>query len=186
MMKKYLDIFFAFCRVGGLTFGGGLAMLPILEREMINDSHQWLTKEEISDYYALAQCAPGIIAINTSVLCGNQIAGVLGGIVAAFGVVVPSIIVILIIASVLNNFMSVPVVISALMGIRAGVCALILKTVMNLSRKNVVDKLTLIVFLVALAALTFADVNPVVPVVIGAVVGINAKCFVMQKKEGEK
>ena len=91
-MKKYLDIFFSFCRVGGLTFGGGLAMLPILERE-VNDSHGWLTKEEIADYYALAQCAPGIIAINTSVLCGNHIAGVLGGIVAAFGVVVPSIIV---------------------------------------------------------------------------------------------
>ena len=182
-MKKYLDIFFAFCRVGGLTFGGGLAMLPILEREMINDSHQWLTKEEISDYYALAQCAPGIIAINTSVLCGNHIAGVLGGIAAAFGVVVPSIIVILIIASVLNNFMSVPVVVSALMGIRAGVCALILKTVMNLSKKNVVDTLTAVVFFVSLIALTFVDINPVVPVIAGALVGIAAKCFAPGKED---
>ena len=185
-MKKYLDIFFAFCRVGGLTFGGGLAMLPILEREMINDSHTWMSKEEISDYYALAQCAPGIIAINTSVLCGNHIAGVLGGIIAAFGVVVPSIIVILIIASVLNNFMSVPVVVAALMGIRAGVCALILRTVLNLSKKNVVDSLTMVVFLVALAALTFADVNPVVPVIAGAAVGIGAKCFApANRKEGK-
>ncbi|MBQ8604874.1 MAG: chromate transporter [Oscillospiraceae bacterium] len=186
-MKKYLDIFLAFFRVGGLTFGGGLAMLPILEREMINDSHQWLTKEEISDYYALAQCAPGIIAINTSVLCGNHIAGVIGGIVAALGVVVPSIIVILVIASVLNNFMSVPMVASALMGIRAGVCALILKTVLNLSKKNVVDSLTMVVFLVALAALTFVDVSPVLPVIAGAVVGIGTKCFAPSaKKEGEK
>lgn len=185
-MKKYLDIFFAFCRVGGLTFGGGLAMLPILEREMINDSHTWMSKEEISDYYALAQCAPGIIAINTSVLCGNHIAGVLGGIIAAFGVVVPSIIVILIIASVLNNFMSVPVVVAALMGIRAGVCALILRTVLNLSKKNVVDSLTMVVFLVALAALTFADINPVVPVIAGAVIGIGAKCFApANRKEGK-
>ena len=182
-MKKYLDIFFAFCRVGGLTFGGGLAMLPILEREMINSDHQWMSKEEISDYYALAQCAPGIIAINTSVLCGNHIAGVLGGVAAAFGVVVPSIIVILIIASVLNNFMSVPVVISALIGIRAGVCALILKTVMNLSKKNVVDKLTAVIFLVALIALTFVDISPVVPVVIGAVVGITAKCLAPAKED---
>ena len=182
-MKKYLDIFFAFCRVGGLTFGGGLAMLPILEREMINDNHRWLTKEEISDYYALAQCAPGIIAINTSVLCGNHIAGVLGGIAAAFGVVVPSIIVILVIASVLNNFMSVPVVVSALIGIRAGVCALILKTVMNLSKKNVVDTLTAIVFFVSLIALTFVDINPVVPVIAGALVGIAAKCFAPGKED---
>ena len=164
-MKKYLDIFFSFCRVGGLTFGGGLAMLPILERE-VNDSHGWLTKEEIDDYYALAQCAPGIIAINTSVLCGNHIAGVLGGIVAAFGVVVPSIIVILIIASVLNNFMTVPAVAAALIGIRAGVCALILKT-----------------FLAALLALTFVDVSPVVPVIIGAIIGIVSKTY--GKKEGK-
>lgn len=174
-MKKYLDIFFSFCRVGGLTFGGGLAMLPILEREVGSDERQWLTKEEIADYYALAQCAPGIIAINTSVLCGNHIAGVLGGVVAALGVVVPSIIVILIIASVLNNFLAVPAVAAALMGIRAGVCALILKTVMNLSKKNIVDRITMILFLIAIVALTFVDVSPVIPVVVGAVVGIAAK-----------
>lgn len=183
-MKKYLDIFFSFFRVGGLTFGGGLAMLPILERE-VNETHGWLTKEEIADYYALAQCAPGIIAINTSVLCGNHIAGTVGGIVAAFGVVVPSIIVILIIASVLNNFMSVPAVAAALMGIRAGVCALILKTVMNLSKKNVVDVVTFVTFGIAIIALTFMDINPVVPVIFGVVVGIVAKTFGKSAKEGK-
>lgn len=181
-MKKYLDIFFSFFRVGGLTFGGGLAMLPILERE-VNETHGWLTKEEIADYYALAQCAPGIIAINTSVLCGNHIAGVAGGIVAAFGVVVPSIIIILIIASVLNNFMSAPAVAAALMGIRAGVCALILKTVMNLSKKNVVDTVTFVTFCIAIFALTFMDINPVVPVIFGAVVGIVARTFGKKEKE---
>ena len=182
-MKKYLDIFFSFCRVGGLTFGGGLAMLPILERE-VNDSHGWLTKEEIADYYALAQCAPGIIAINTSVLCGNHIAGVLGGIVAAFGVVVPSIIVILIIASVLNNFMSVPAVAAALMGIRAGVCALILKTVLNLRKKSLVDTVTTVTFLIALAILIFVDISPVVPVIIGAFVGVISKNIEERRKAG--
>ncbi|MBR4035654.1 MAG: chromate transporter [Oscillospiraceae bacterium] len=181
-MKKYLDIFFSFCRVGGLTFGGGLAMLPILEKE-VNDTHGWLTKEEIADYYALAQCAPGIIAINTSVLCGNHIAGVPGGIVAAFGVVVPSIIVILIIASVLNNFMTVPAVAAALMGIRAGVCALILKTVLNLRKKSIVDMVTLVTFLIAFTALTLVDVSPVVPVICGAVTGIVSKTY--GKKEGK-
>ncbi len=181
-MKKYLDIFFSFFRVGGLTFGGGLAMLPILEKE-VNDIHGWLTKEEIADYYALAQCAPGIIAINTSVLCGNHIAGVAGGIVAAFGVVVPSIIVILIIASVLNNFLTVPAVAAALMGIRAGVCALILKTVLNLRKKSIVDMVTLVTFLIALIALTFVDVSPVIPVICGAATGIVAKTY--GKKEGK-
>lgn len=183
MIKKYLDIFFSFFRVGGLTFGGGLAMLPILEKE-VNDTHGWLTKEEIADYYALAQCAPGIIAINTSVLCGNHIAGVLGGIVAAFGVVVPSIIIILIIASVLNNFMSVPAVAAALMGIRAGVCALIMKTVLNLRKKSIVDMVTLVTFGVALLVLTFVDISPVVPVVIGAVIGIASKMSAEKRKAG--
>ncbi len=174
-MKKYTDIFFSFFRVGGLTFGGGLAMLPILEREVCSEEKQWLTKEEVTDYYALAQSAPGIIAINTSVLCGNHIRGPLGGFSAGMGVVVPSIIVILIIASVLNNFLTLPVVMSALRGVRAGVCALIFKTVMGLSRKNVVDKVTLALFLVAVLALTFAKVNPIVPVIFGAVMGILAK-----------
>lgn len=186
-MKKYLDIFFSFCRVGALTFGGGLAMLPILEKEVSGEDKNWLTKEEIADYYALAQCAPGIIAINTSVLCGNHIAGVIGGIAAAIGVVVPSIIVILIVASVLSNFMAVPAVAAALTGIRAGVCALILKTVLNLSKKSVVDKVTTVLFLASVLGLTFVDISPVVPVVIGAVVGIAAKNFRFKKEEeGEK
>ncbi len=172
-MKKYLDIFFSFCRVGGLTFGGGLAMLPILEKEVGKDGKDWLEKEYITDYYALAQCAPGIIAINTSVLCGNHIAGVLGGIAAALGVVTPSIIVILIIASVLNNFLTVPAVVAALMGIRAGVCALILKTVRGLVKKSIVDRITLVLFLVAILLLTFVDISPVVPVIIGAAVGVG-------------
>ena len=83
--------------------------------------------------------------------------------------------------------MTVPAVASALIGIRAGVCALILKTVLNLSKKNVVDKLTMVVFLVALAALTFVDISPVIPVIAGAVIGICAKCFAPQnKKEDER
>ncbi len=183
-MKIYWDIFFSFFRVGGLTFGGGLAMLPILEKEVCDRPKEWLKKEDVSDYYALAQSAPGIIAINTSVLCGNHIAGVLGGIVAALGVVVPSIIIILIIASLLNNFMSIPAVAAALLGVRSGVCALIFKTVVGLSKKNVVDKITLAMFFAAVLALTFTNISPFVPVVFGAVTGIIAKT--KSNKEGAK
>lgn len=178
-MKSYIEIFFSFCRVGGLTFGGGLAMLPILEKE-VSSSKKWLSKEEIADYYALAQCAPGVIAVNTSILAGNHIAGTMGGIVAALGVTFPSVIVILIIASILNNFMALPVVVMALAGVRAGVCALVLNTVMNLCTKSIVDKVTLALFLLAFAALTFVDISPAVPVIAGAIVGVLAK------KAGEK
>lgn len=103
-MKKYFDIFVRFCRVGALTFGGGLSMLPIIERELSEGEKPYLEKEAISDNYAMAQCAPGIIAVNTSILCGYQIGGTLGGIVAAFGVCVPSVIIILIIATVMSSF----------------------------------------------------------------------------------
>lgn len=174
-MKKYIDIFFRFFRVGAFTFGGGLAMLPILENELSEGEHPYLSKQEIADNYALAQCAPGIIAVNTSILSGYQISGTIGGIVAAFGVCVPSVIVILIIASLLSNFMNNEIVTLALMGVRSGVCALVLKTVSNLLTKSIVDKITLGLFLACLAFLTFLPISPVVPVVVGGVLGVMAK-----------
>ena len=174
-MKKYIDIFFRFFRVGAFTFGGGLAMLPILENELSEGEHPYLSKQEIADNYALAQCAPGIIAVNTSILSGYQISGTLGGIVAAFGVCVPSVIVILIIASLLSNFMNNEIVTLALMGVRSGVCALVLKTVTNLLTKSIVDKLTLALFLFCLAFLTFLPISPAVPVVAGGILGVMAK-----------
>lgn len=174
-MRKYLDLFFRFFRVGGLTFGGGLAMLPIIEREICEGKNAMLSKEQISDNYAIAQCVPGIIAVNTSIISGYQIYGTWGGITRAFGVCTPSFIVILIIASVLSGFMDNPVVMVALAGIRSGVCALILNTLINLSKKNIVDKLTLAIFFMAFAILLFVDVSPVVPIVIGAVLGVIAK-----------
>ena len=179
-MQNYLNIFFSFCRVGALTFGGGLAMLPIVEKEFSSQGAERLSKEDIADDYALAQCAPGVIAVNTSILLGNRLGGTVGGIIAALGVTFPSIIVILIIASVLNNLMSLPVIVMALAGVRAGVCALVLRTVMGLSTKSVVDKVTLVLFLLAFLGLTYMDVSPVIPVIIGGAVGV------ISKKAGEK
>lgn len=175
VLKRYFDIFMRFFRVGALTFGGGLAMLPILERELCEGKEPYMSKEQISDNYALAQCAPGIIAVNTSILSGYQIGGTIGGISAAFGVAFPSLIIIMLIAAILGQFMDNPYVVTALMGIRSGVCALILRTLVNLSRKNVVDIVTLVMFFAAFALLTFTDVSPVVPVVLGAALGIIAK-----------
>lgn len=185
MMKSYLDVFIRFCRVGGLTFGGGLSMLPIIERELSEGEHPYLSKEAISDNYALAQCAPGIIAVNTSILCGYQIGGTRAGIIAGIGVCVPSIIVILIIASVMTTAMSNPMVVTALLGIRAGVCALILRTVTNLAKKSVVDKVTLALFRVAMCILMFVKISPVVPVIIGAAIGVASK-LTAEKKAGDR
>ncbi len=179
-MSKYWDIFIRFCRVGALTFGGGLSMLPILERELGDRESPYLTKSDIIDNYALSQCTPGIISVNTSILCGYQIGGTIGGIVAGIGVSFPSIIIILIVASIMGNLTANPYISIALMGVRSGVCALILQTVRNLIFKSLVDYITLALFFFTIAILTFVNISPVIPVIIGGTVGFFAK------KAGEK
>ena len=111
------ELFIAFAKVGVLTFGGGYAMIPILERELV-DNHSWATNEELMDYYAVGQCTPGIIAVNTATFVGKKVAGVPGGIVASLGVVAPSVVIITLIAGILTSFADIPAVKSAFGGIR--------------------------------------------------------------------
>ena len=160
-------------------------MLPIIERELSEGEKPYLEKEAISDNYAMAQCAPGIIAVNTSILCGYQIGGTLGGIVAAFGVCVPSVIIILLIAAVMSSFMTNHYVAIALMGIRSGVCALILNTIMGLWKKSIIDKITFGIFAFALVLLVIVDLSPVYSVFLGAFLGIAAH-LIMNKKSVTK
>lgn len=184
-MKKYLDIFVRFFRVGTLTFGGGLSMLPIIERELSDGEKPYLDKEAISDDYAMAQCAPGTISVNTSILCGYQIGGTLEGIVAAFGVCMPSVIIILIVAALMQSFMSNHYLAIALMGVRSGVCALVLNTLFGLWKNSIVDKVTFFIFSFALVLLTVANINPAYSVILGAVLGI-ASHFILNKRGGIK
>ena len=149
-MNLYLDLFLTFARVGVCTFGGGYAMLPILQREVV-DKKNWATQEQLADYYAIGQCTPGIIAVNTATFVGRSHGGVAGGVLATLGVVSPSVVIILLIAAFLQNFADLPVVIHAFNGVRACVCALILSSVLKLRRTTVVDLPTAIFFLVVLA-----------------------------------
>ena len=109
MKNEYLDLFLTFARIGGLTFGGGYAMLPILQREVV-EKRGWATENELSDYYAIGQCTPGIIAVNVATFIGNKRKGVLGGIIATFGVVFPSLVIITLIAAFLQNFADLEIV----------------------------------------------------------------------------
>jgi len=174
------QLFVSFMRIGGFTFGGGYSMLPMLEKEIV-DLRGWATQDEIVNTFAIAQCTPGIIAINAATYIGNGQAGVLGGIAAALGVITPSLIVILIIASILNNFIDIAVVQYALAGIRAGVCALVLKTVISLIKNNVKDILSVLLFAVTLIASVFLKVSPVAPVMLAIFVGV----VFMKEKEAE-
>lgn len=171
MVKKLLSLFLTFAKIGSITFGGGLTMLPLLTREIVVKK-KWATEEELLDYYAVGQCTPGIIAVNTATFIGYYQAGVLGGIFATVGMVFPSIVIILIVASVLQQFMEYQIVASALMGIRAVVCALLSHTVITLGKKSLVDKITVVLFIIG-AVLSFVlDITPIIIVIIGGVIGI--------------
>ena len=148
-MKLYLDLFFTFAKVGVCTFGGGYAMLPILQLELV-ENKGWATEEQLADYYAVGQCTPGIIAVNTATFVGSSQKGIPGGVVATLGLVFPPVVIIMVIAAFLQNFMHIAWVVHAFNGVRAGVVALILSSVIKLYKTSVVDWATRILFVVVL------------------------------------
>ncbi len=171
MVKKLLTLFFTFAKIGSITFGGGLTMLPLLTREIV-EKRKWATEEQLLDYYAVGQCTPGIIAVNTATFIGYYQAGVLGGIIATVGMVTPSIIIIVAVAALLQQFMEYQIVASALMGIRAVVCALLSHTVITLARKSLVDVVTVVLFILGLILCFVFDITPIIIVIVGGVLGV--------------
>lgn len=183
-MKLLVQLFLIFAKMGAVTFGGGYAMLPILQREVV-DNHHWASDEELMDYYALGQVTPGMIAVNVATFIGLKLKGFWGGIFATLGVITPSIIIITTIAMFLTRFEENPYVAHAFTGIRACVCVLILDAVLKLGKKSVKDKRTLFIFLVILCLSLFAPVSPVLSVMAAGAGGF----FLMpsakkDKKEG--
>ena len=148
-MKPYVSLFFTFAKIGVCTFGGGYAMLPILQRELV-DNKGWATEEELADYYAVGQCTPGVIAVNTATFVGYNRMGWLGGTVATLGVVFPCLVIIMAIAAFLSNFMHLDVVVHAFNGVRAGVVALIFSSVLKLLNTSLVDWKTRLIYVVVL------------------------------------
>ena len=144
-MKELVELFLAFARIGGLTFGGGYAMLPMLQREVV-ENKKWASEAELMDYYAVGQCVPGVIAVNTAVFVGNKVKGLLGAIAASFGVVAPSLVIIVAIAAFIQSFSELEIVQNAFAGIRVAVCVLILTAIVKLFKKAIVDKFTFILF----------------------------------------
>lgn len=173
-MKLCLKLFLIFAKVGVMTFGGGYAMLPILQREIV-DKQKWATEEEVMDYFAIGQCTPGIIAVNTATFIGQKNKGVLGGIFATLGLVFPSLVIISLLAGVIEAFSDITWVQNAFGGIRVCVCVLILNSVVKLGKKAVVDKVTLLIFLGVTLASFFTDLSPVIFIVIAAVTGVLIK-----------
>lgn len=170
-MKILFQLFLSFARIGGLTFGGGLAMLPMLKHELC-EKKQWVTEDEIVNYYAIGQCTPGIIAVNTATFVGFKKKGIIGGIVATLGMVFPSVVIIILAATVLNHFMGNEILQHALGGIRAAACALIVNTVITLSKKSLCDIVCIAMFVLALVASLVFSVPSVIIVAFSGIVGV--------------
>ncbi|MCI6885721.1 MAG: chromate transporter [Lachnospiraceae bacterium] len=160
--------------MGIMTFGGGYAMLPILQREVVENRH-WATEEEIMDYYAIGQCTPGIIAVNTATFIGQKKRGSIGGIVSTLGLVFPSLVIISVLAGLITNFSHLVWVQNAFTGIQVCVCVLIVNAVTKLLKKSVVDKQTALIFVVVLVGGIFVNISPAWFVIIAAAVGIILK-----------
>ena len=179
-MKELIQLFTAWFKMGLFTFGGGYAMLPMIQREAINKYH-WASEEEIMDYYAVGQCTPGIIAVNTATFVGYKVKGIIGGIAATLGVISPSIIIIFLIASLINNFSQLEVVQHALNGIKVAVCVLMFVAVEKLIKGAIKDKMTFAIALVAFLLAYFTNISTVLIVLCAGVVGY---VLFLTKKEG--
>lgn len=178
-MKELIKLFLAFARIGGLTFGGGYAMLPMLQREAV-EKQGWVTEEELMDYYAVGQCIPGVIAVNTATFIGNKAKGFAGAVAASLGVIFPSLVIIIAIAAFIQSFSELEIVQNAFAGIRVGVCVLIFSAVAKLFKKAVVDKFTFGLFAVVLALSVFTKISPIIFVILAAIAGIIVQVFIQK------
>ena len=170
-MNPILDLFLTFARIGVCTFGGGYAMLPILQLEVV-EKHNWATEDELMDYYAIGQCTPGVIAVNTATFIGYKHHGLLGAICATAGVVFPSLVIITIIAAFIQQFAHMSVVQDAFSGVRIAVCALVLQSVWKMAKKSVIDLPTVIILLATFVAVAFFGISPIVMVIAAGAAGI--------------
>lgn len=167
----YFDLYITFFRIGILTFGGGLTMLPLLKYELV-ESKKWITEEKLLNCYAIGQCTPGIIAVNTATYVGYLKKGVFGGIIATLGMVSPSVLIITIVATFLQNFMEYAIIQHALMGIRGAVCALMLNTVVSLAKKSLTSYINVVICAVALVLALFTEIPTILLIILAGVSGV--------------
>ena len=170
-MAKKLELFLTFARISASCFGGGYAMLPFFQQELV-EKKGWLTDEELLDLNAVAQCTPGVIAVNTATFCGYRTRGVSGALYATLGILAPPILIVLVISAFFWTYADNPWVQYALTGIRACVCALIINSTVKLYKKAVLDVPTLLIFLGAFVLAAFVGLSPAILVIAAGAVGL--------------
>lgn len=180
-LKDLFTIYFAFFKVGAFTFGGGLAMMPMLQKELI-EKKQWLTEEELIDYYAVGQSTPGIIAVNVATFVGYKKSGILGGIFGTLGIISPSLIIIMILANLINSISDYPIVQKALTGINVAVAALLTSVIINFAKKTIKNVWNAIFMLISFLLIFALKVPSFIVILFGLATGIILT-FIHKKKE---
>ncbi len=175
-MKEILELYAVFAKIGMFTIGGGYAMLPMLEQE-ICIKRNWSTNEEIMDYFAIGQCTPGIIAVNTSTFVGYKRKGIIGGIVATLGFITPSIIIISIIAKFISNFSDTAIVQHALAGIRIAVCVLLVKSIYKLIKNGIKEPFQYLIFISVILLSFFKVISTILLIILCAILSILFKLW---------
>ncbi|MDF2522531.1 MAG: chrA1 [Clostridiales bacterium] len=181
-LKKLWKMFMVFFRIGAFTIGGGYAMLPLIEKEVV-DNNKWVSEEDIVDVYAISQSVPGVIAINSSIFIGYKVSGYTGAIIAALGVILPSFFIILIIAYLLFNIQNNIYLEKAFTGVRAGVTAMILLSVIKLAKSAVKDKLGVVLAVASFITIVVFDIHAIIAIVTGGFIGYLAYGLGMLKKK---
>lgn len=186
MKNIYLDLYITFAKIGSLTFGGGIAMLPMMQNELI-DTKQWVSENEILDYYAIGQSTPGIIAVNVATFVGYKKAGILGGIIATLGVITPCVVLITILANLIDSIDHYPNVQKALKGINVAVCALITDTTLNFAKKTSKGAVSILLMLLSFCLIFFFNIKSYI-IILGSAFIAVAVYFIEKKfkKNDEK
>lgn len=180
--QKIIKLFTTFFRIGAFTFGGGYAMIPLIQKETV-ETHKWITDDDILEIIAIAESTPGPIAINSATFVGFRVAGVFGSVAATLGVVLPSFIIISVIALLLNEFQHIQAVKYAFWGIRAGVLALVLKALINMYKKCKKNVMAYIVMALAFIGAAILGIHVLIIIVACAVIGL---VYSLVKKGGNE
>ncbi|MBQ2944057.1 MAG: chromate transporter [Ruminococcus sp.] len=182
-VKRCLQLFLAFFKIGAFTFGGGVAMIPFMEREVV-EKKNWIDRDELLDIVVVSESTPGPIAINAATFIGYKTVGFLGSLCATLGVVLPSFIIILLLSFSLGFVWENEIVQFALRGIRAGVLALVAKALWGLFKKSPKNAFSYVMIALSFIAVAVFDVKVLIVIVSGALIGLAA--FFISKKAGEK
>lgn len=181
-MKQILQIYLSFLRIGCLAFGGGYSTLPLMQQEIVRKK-KWIAEQELVDFYALSQCIPGVIAVNTATFIGYRQKKIWGSIAATLGVITPSLIFMLTLAILLKNFAHIPIVKHALSGIRISVCVIIINAIIQMWKTAVVDLLSACIFFVTgIFCITLHGMT-IYFLLFAALLGIVTKVWLVKRKE---